>query len=62
MDDLFAMRVADRIGNLPQEFKAESDIELCSALGEVVIEPLGGRVELENDGRPEFALRRNECF
>ena len=59
MDDLFAMRVADRIGNLPKEFEAAADIELCAALGEVVIEPLRGRVELENDGRPEFALRRN---
>ena len=56
MDQVFPVRVADRLRDLPQQVDAHVDVETRTFLGEPVIEPLGTRAVLEHQRGTEDVL------
>ena len=65
MDQVFPVRVADRLRDLPQEVDARVDVETRPLLGEPVIEALGASAVLEHQRGTEhvFGVRlgRNDA-
>ena len=54
MDDPLLVGVAHHLGELADEVDPGGERELPIPLGEEVVEPDGGGIVLEDDGRPEF--------
>ena len=54
MDDPLLVGVAHHLGELADEIDPGGERELPIPLGEEVVEPDGGGIMLEDDGRPEF--------
>lgn len=56
MDEPAAVRVAQRLGEGPDDVDPRVDVEGGAVLGEEVVEPYLARVVLEDDGRPALVV------